>query len=77
MPSSSAARCHSLAGGLAVPGAGAVSARNCSTAATIAAASDSEATGETSSIRGLGGRRLPLVATAGTVDDAWPAPTAN
>ena len=41
--------------------AGAVSARNCSSAATIAAASVSEAVCVTSSIRGLGGLCVPLV----------------
>jgi alanine dehydrogenase len=58
MPSSRAARCQPLTAGLA-SGTGAVSARNCSSAATIAAASDSEAA-ESSSIRGRGGLRLPL-----------------
>lgn len=41
-------------------GAGAVSARNCSSAATIAAASVAEAEPGRSSIRGRGGLRLPL-----------------
>ena len=38
-----------------------MSARNCSSAATIAAASPAEAPPETSSIFGRGGRRLPLL----------------
>ena len=37
-----------------------MSARNCSIAATIAAASLGEAVLESSSIRGRGGRRLPF-----------------
>jgi alanine dehydrogenase len=39
-----------------------MTARNCSTAAAIAAASESVAPPETNSILGLGGRRLPFVA---------------
>jgi acid phosphatase family membrane protein YuiD len=66
MPSSSAARCQALTVGVALA-AGAVSARNCSRAATIAAASVSEAVPETISMRGLGGRRLPLLAMAGNL----------
>jgi len=62
MPSRSAAACHGLIFGALEAGAGAVSARNCSSAATIAAASVSEA-GETISIRGLRGLRLPLALT--------------
>ena len=61
-PSSSAAHCHAL--GVDGVGAGAASARNCSRAATIAAASDSEAPSETISIRGLRGLRLPLAPIA-------------
>ncbi len=59
-PSSSAARCQ----GPTVSrrrGAGAVSARNCSTAAIAAAASGGEAAASIS-IRGRAGRRLPFVA---------------
>jgi alanine dehydrogenase len=63
MPSSRAVRSQELCDSPASDGAGAVSARNCSTAATIAAASDSDAVVETSSILGRGGRRLPFVAT--------------
>ena len=62
IPSSKAARNHRLCVSPALAGGGAVSARNCSTAAAIAAASESEAAPETTSILGRGGRRLPLVA---------------
>src|SRR5262245_6100380 len=68
MPSSSAARCHRLAAGPPpARGGGAVSIKNCSTAATTAAASPAEAAGDTSSIRGRGGRRLPFALTAWTL----------
>lgn len=60
MPSSRAARAHGLIAGPAAAGAGLVSARNCSIAATTAAASDSEAPVETISMRGLEGVRSPL-----------------
>jgi hypothetical protein len=56
-PSSRAARCQGLVAGSPLAGGGAVSARNCSIPATIAAASASEAPVETISIRGRGGRR--------------------
>ena len=59
IPSASAARCQGF-WARAVPGAGAVSARNCSSAAAIAAASSGEALGARISIRGLGGLCLPL-----------------
>jgi hypothetical protein len=65
IPSSKAAHSHRFGGSPALPGGGAVSARNCSTAAAIAAASVCEAPPETTSILGRGGRRLPLVAMAG------------
>ena len=61
-PSISAARSQ----GLGSPGgcaAGAVSARWRWSAAAIAAASSGEAPPPVSSIRGRGGRRLPLLAT--------------
>ncbi len=63
-PSCRAARCQRLkaAAGL---GAGAVSARKRSSAATIAAASSGVAAVEASSIRGRGGRRRPLLLTGG------------
>ena len=60
MPSSSAARAHGLSVGPAVAGTGAVSARNCSTAATTAVASVSDPAAESSSIRGRGGLRAPF-----------------
>ena len=59
IPSSSAARCQRL--GAAATGAAAVSARNRSIAATIAAASPADLAGESSSIRGRGGFRIPSV----------------
>ena len=62
MPSSSAARCQPLDRSTGGVGAGAVSIRNCSTAATIAAASSGAGAPERSSILGRGGRRLPLLA---------------
>ncbi len=64
MPSSSAARCQRLWAG-AGAGTGAVSARNCSRAATIATAADFEVASVSSSIRGRGGLRLPLVPAIG------------
>ena len=54
-PTGSARRCS------AARSAGAVSCRNCSSAAAIAAASSGPAPGAISSIAGRGGRRLPLV----------------
>jgi alanine dehydrogenase len=63
MPSSRAARCQALWAGR-VTGAGAVSTRNCSSAATIAAASPAEPAAVSSSIRGRGGRRSPFRAPA-------------
>src|SRR3954447_10715115 len=56
-----AACCQGLFPAPATGGGGAVSARNCSSAATTAAASVSEAVFVTSSIRGLGGLRVPFV----------------
>ncbi len=73
MPSSRAARCQALTAGRG-SGAGAVSIRNCSSAATIAAASLGEAPEETSSIRGLGGLRLPLLALT-SAHSIRPAPS--
>lgn len=71
MPSSSAARCQPLTS-VAASGAGAVSARNCSSAATIAAASESDAAAERISILGRGGLRLPFLATpASYPTSAW------
>src|SRR5262249_5493375 len=59
-PSRSAVLCQPLRGGEAC-GAGAVSSRNCSSAAAIAAASSSVAVGATAiSIFGLGGLCLPV-----------------
>jgi hypothetical protein len=60
IPSSSAARNQGFWARLPAPGGGAVSIRNCSIAAAIAAASVSEAVPETTSIFGRGGLRLPL-----------------
>src|SRR5688500_4815476 len=60
MPSSRAARAHGLIAEPSAAGAGAVSARNRSTAATIAAASDSAGPVAIISIRGRGGLRWPL-----------------
>src|SRR5215208_1444350 len=61
-PSKSAARCQRLAAGAASgEGAGEVSARNCSTAATTAAASPSEAASVSKRILGRGGRRSPFL----------------
>jgi hypothetical protein len=60
MPSSSAARCQGLGAGPLAEGDGAVSAMNCSSAATIAAASLSLAPPVSISIRGRGGRRSPF-----------------
>jgi hypothetical protein len=62
IPSSSAARSQGLCDGGPAAGAGAVSIRNCSTAATIAAAAGADAALETSSILGRGGLRRPLPA---------------
>ena len=59
-PSRSAARCHGLCSGPRRGAAGAVSAKNRSSAATIAAASVSDAGLVSSSIRDVGGRRSPL-----------------
>jgi alanine dehydrogenase len=64
MPSTSAVRAHGLIDGAGGSGAGAVSARNCSIAATTAAASASDAPPESISIRGRGGRRSPFVLIA-------------
>ena len=60
MPCSRAARSQGLCAGLPAVGGGAVSIRNCSIAAAIAAASVADAEVETSSILGRGGLRLPL-----------------
>ena len=64
-PSESAARCQRLPGAPSADGAEAVSARNCSIAATIAAASLWEAGSVTSSIRGRGGWRSPFLCHLG------------
>jgi hypothetical protein len=61
-PSRNAARCHGLGSARARGVAGAVSARNRSSAATTAAASLAEAGSVSSSIFGLGGRRSPFLA---------------
>lgn len=66
-PSRSAARCQGLWIGPARVGGGVISARNCSSAATMASASPSEAGSVTSSIRGRGGRRFPFELTAETL----------
>jgi hypothetical protein len=60
IPSSSAVRAQGLIAEASAVGVGAVSARNCSTAATIAADSDAEAPVEIISIRGRGGLRSPF-----------------
>jgi alanine dehydrogenase len=60
-PPSRAARCQRLWVLGSGAGAGAVSARNCSTAATTAAASVSDAAVVTRRISGLGGRRSPFL----------------
>jgi alanine dehydrogenase len=60
-PSRSAARCQRLCVEVAGAGAGAVSARNCSTAATTAAASVSDAASVTRRMFGRGGRRSPFL----------------
>jgi len=64
-PSWRAARCQRLCVLDSGEGAGAVSARNCSTAATTAAASLSEAGCVSNRISGLGGRRSPFLDIAG------------
>ena len=60
-PSSSAARCQRLCVAARAAGAGAVSARNCSTAPTTAAASLSEPVSVSSVMRGLRGWRSPFL----------------
>ncbi len=62
MPSKSPVRAHGLIAGPAAAGGGAVSRRNCSIAAAIAAASSGDALAWRSSMRGRAGRRLPLPA---------------
>jgi len=64
-PSSSAARCQWLCVLGSGAGAGAVSARNCSTAATTAAASVSDAASVSNRIVGRGGLRSPFLDIAG------------
>jgi hypothetical protein len=66
-PSSRAARCHRLCVLGPGEGAGAVSSRNCSTAATTAAASVSEAGSVTSRMLGLGGLRSPFLDIGGSL----------
>src|SRR5207248_5166188 len=63
-PSNRPARCQPLIRGPLGPGAGAVSRRNCSIAAAIAAASSGVAAECVISIRGRGGGCLPLRAPA-------------
>src|SRR4051794_35887136 len=78
MPSRRAAACQPLIRGFSSAGGGAVSVRNCSTAAMTAAASVSEATGETNSMRCRAGVRLPLELMACTLSRGkryeWPVP---
>ena len=62
VPSKRPARVHGLSDGPAGAGGGAVSRRNCSIAAAIAAASSGEADWR-SSMRGRAGRCLPLRVT--------------
>src|SRR6478672_1712857 len=64
MPSTSPARSHGLIDSFSSAGGGAVSRRNCSIAAAIAAASAGDAALCAISIRGRGGACLPLRATA-------------
>ena len=63
MPSNSPARAQGLTAGPAAAGGGAVSRRNCSIAAAIAAASSADAYWRTS-IRGRAGRCLPFLVTS-------------
>jgi alanine dehydrogenase len=67
-----AATCQPRRGGWSGSDAGAVSTRNCSSAATIAAASESDDVVDSTSIRGLGGRRFPFLATGGNISAVAP-----
>src|SRR3954469_11631752 len=71
--SSSASRCQGLMLGPVPAGAGAVSRRNCSIAAAMAAASSGEAAAWRISMRGRGGACLPFLDTAGSL----PAPISS